>query len=544
MANWHRTNTARQEQVVRYLLLPVLLLLLLLAYWNRFVQDDAFISFRYASNLVQGHGLTWNPGERVEGYTNFLWTLLMALPLALGREPVPFALGLGLLCTLGTLLSTYGLGLVVFRSRLPALLAMILLGTNYSFSAYATGGLETQMQALFITAGAYLTLRFVYNGRWGYGRLVVWSLLCAGALLTRLDSALAWGVLATAVLWRIAGQSAPWSQKAARMAALLVPAGLIVGGWFVWKLSFYGGILPNTFYAKATLSSVAVLRQGMLYLFEFHRSYLLVPFAIMALFFVHDLVARPQTGILVAIVALWGLYVVWVGGGFMEFRLLVPVLPFVFVLVVELIFWIRSPKMRAALLVVVLLGSLLHAVTFRSFQAIESIDNLEWHLRADGENWVGIGQTLGELFPDEDSGVVIATTAAGAIPYYAQLETVDMLGLNDPWVARNGVVLSPRPGHQRITPHEYLVERGVNLLLGPPQVRPPDETPPDGYTLEDLRPFFLTDVRPELLPGTALVVDIPLDDEQKVTVLYLAPHPKVERVLRDRGFQTYPIRRE
>ncbi len=42
-----------------------------LAWRNRFVQDDAFISFRYARHLVEGHGLVWNPGERVEGYTNF-----------------------------------------------------------------------------------------------------------------------------------------------------------------------------------------------------------------------------------------------------------------------------------------------------------------------------------------------------------------------------------------------------------------------------------------------------------------------------------------
>ena len=41
--------------------------------------DDAMISMRYAANLAHGHGLTWNPGERVEGFTNPLWTLVMAL---------------------------------------------------------------------------------------------------------------------------------------------------------------------------------------------------------------------------------------------------------------------------------------------------------------------------------------------------------------------------------------------------------------------------------------------------------------------------------
>jgi hypothetical protein len=44
------------------------------------VQDDAFISFVYSKHLAAGEGLVFNLGERVEGYTNFLWVALMALP--------------------------------------------------------------------------------------------------------------------------------------------------------------------------------------------------------------------------------------------------------------------------------------------------------------------------------------------------------------------------------------------------------------------------------------------------------------------------------
>ena len=49
------------------------------------MMDDAYIYFRYVSNWVAGHGLTWNPGhEPVEGYTSFLFVLLLAIPAALG----------------------------------------------------------------------------------------------------------------------------------------------------------------------------------------------------------------------------------------------------------------------------------------------------------------------------------------------------------------------------------------------------------------------------------------------------------------------------
>ena len=52
-----------------------------------FLSEDCFISFRYARNLVDGNGLVWNPGERVEGYTNFLWVLILALGMRVHIEP-------------------------------------------------------------------------------------------------------------------------------------------------------------------------------------------------------------------------------------------------------------------------------------------------------------------------------------------------------------------------------------------------------------------------------------------------------------------------
>lgn len=85
-----------------------------LAYLCRFVQDDAFISFRYAANLIAGHGLVFNPGERVEGYTNFLWTALMAIPHALGIDPIDFVNLAGLITFPLGLAATYQLAASCF----------------------------------------------------------------------------------------------------------------------------------------------------------------------------------------------------------------------------------------------------------------------------------------------------------------------------------------------------------------------------------------------------------------------------------------------
>ena len=74
------------------------------AAWVSWTCDDAFISYRYARNLVEGSGLVYNPGERVEGYTNLLWTLWIAAGLALHVDPETWSSIFGLLSYGGVLM--------------------------------------------------------------------------------------------------------------------------------------------------------------------------------------------------------------------------------------------------------------------------------------------------------------------------------------------------------------------------------------------------------------------------------------------------------
>jgi hypothetical protein len=62
------------------------------------IADDAYISFRYLDHFLAGDGLVWNVGERVEGYTNFLWIRLLAPLRLLGLTPESASIFLGLLC--------------------------------------------------------------------------------------------------------------------------------------------------------------------------------------------------------------------------------------------------------------------------------------------------------------------------------------------------------------------------------------------------------------------------------------------------------------
>lgn len=510
----------------------VFVLLTLLAWSNRFIQDDAFISYRYAANFADGHGLVWNIGERVEGYTNFLWTLIVSIPFFLRTDPVGFSHLVGLVCFILTLAVTYRISLSFSGSRYRALLAVVLLGTNFSFSAYATGGMETQLQTLLFTCAAWLGLSFLDERPWRPLAALFLSLVLSAALLTRLDSAIPAAVLATAVLFA-AIRRKNLKRDASSLLMLFLPMILIVGGWLIWKMGYYGGVIPNTFYAK--VSSSTSYTRGLFYLYAFLVVYLLAPFIFIAFSHTAGMMKKYRLGMtaVLAILVLWLLYVIRVGGDFMEFRFLVPVLPLFFVFFTELVCsTVDHRAMQTALVIMVFCGSLIHATGFDTPMIgpdIERTRQLESHLTEPDQNWIGIGKKLGELFGGSD--VVIATTAAGAIPYFSKLQTIDMFGLNDPWVARNGAIVSSRPGHQRATTLKYLIDRKVTIIIGHPRVRPIGQATPPSCSFGS---FFILDAKPEYygeIPQNFRIIEIPIDDSYKLVALYFFQNPAVDRCI-------------
>jgi hypothetical protein len=115
-----------------------------LHYW--LLIDDAFITFRYARNLIDGAGLVFNIGERVEGYSNLLWTLLMAGGMTVGVPPETLSRLVSLISALTVLVLTWRTGRRLLpdepASRWISLLPVVLLASNRSFAAWTGSGLE------------------------------------------------------------------------------------------------------------------------------------------------------------------------------------------------------------------------------------------------------------------------------------------------------------------------------------------------------------------------------------------------------------------
>src|SRR5258706_5167871 len=131
-----------------------------------FVQDDSFITYRYVKNFTDGSGLVFNIGERVEGYTCFLWVILLSAVKKLGFNFISVSQTLGVIFSMLTLLFTYNISSRIFPkgrdgfyNSIFSILAVILLFSNGAFAYWAVSGMETGMFAFLLTLGIYLYLK-------------------------------------------------------------------------------------------------------------------------------------------------------------------------------------------------------------------------------------------------------------------------------------------------------------------------------------------------------------------------------------------------
>ena len=231
--------------------LPWLVVLAWLASEAWFLCDDAFISFRYTRNLVEGHGLVFNPGERVEGYTNFLWVLELAtLWKVFGLRPESVAPWLSVLCTIGTLGAVvwWAISLPGLRRRgLVTWMALGLLCTSATFAVWTSGGgLETRQFTLLVVV-AVVCLSVHGDSRWG---LLAASLSLAAAAYTRPEGLL---IAACCFGWFVVERvvAARWLRVDLReLAWLVLPFIALVAAQFLFRYGYYGEWLPNTYYAK------------------------------------------------------------------------------------------------------------------------------------------------------------------------------------------------------------------------------------------------------------------------------------------------------
>ena len=406
------------------LILPSMVLIANMWHVRAFTVDDSYISFRYARNFAKGIGLVYNPGERIEGYTNFLWTVILGVGIKLGADPDLLAKILGGAAALGSMTLTYTLAARFKGYRTLPCIATWLLCSTVVFSGYAVFGLETSLFVCLVLAGTLLFFREAeaFGGAPQKSKLP-WSGLVFGlAGLTRPEAPMYIGVLMLFLGLRIFSK-----QNLIRGALFVAPVAIHL----LFRHSYYGTWLPNTLSAK-TGNLQGQLNAGGRYVQDYlnHAG----PIVWMALLGISIAIVKKRRDLL-AISTLAGLilgYVTLVGGDWMPFfRFLAPFEPFCFLLIDVAVRTVVDRRKAAPNLALALFGA---AMIFHRTNALREAqgqflgkEKHFWDMAAGGTaRWMVQNAPPGE----------IAIGDIGYVGYLTDYPILDLLGLVDPVISK------------------------------------------------------------------------------------------------------------
>jgi arabinofuranosyltransferase len=469
---------AREE----WLLVTGLLLFSLHVYWLNCVAEDAYITYRYARHLADGHGFVWNIGDPpVEGFTNFSWVLLSAAAYRLGADLPRLTQAIGLLAGVITLLYTHRFSRRILRLGRPAsLFITFLCAAAGPLACWAGSGMETAFFGLWVVVAVFHLSRAVGSDSPADVAIAAVSLFFA--TLTRPEGVGVFVILAGG--WLVLS----WAgERRKRLRTLLLFVGIylpLFGAYFAWRYSLFGYPLPNTFYAK-TGGGPAQYRRGLVYsaYFAFH---FLAPCVV---WFVIPLVSRAREGLRLhlpegwtshlrhscrahagawlagALALAYTAYIVAVGGDYMAmYRFFVPVIPLLYALVgiavqQTLLSLQHIPGQRwvvCAMAAATLGGIFLHStpVEARLFAVTPGMHGTYRGVQV--ERWhVNRFLVIAAFFDREKASAAdsLLTYDIGVTGHVLRMRIYDVLGIVDPVIAHQPIRRTPSErslaGHEK-----------------------------------------------------------------------------------------------
>ncbi|MEZ5289938.1 MAG: hypothetical protein R2745_02555 [Vicinamibacterales bacterium] len=500
-----RVDATRLPRALPWLAL-VALPLLLLAFTRVGVVDDAYISFRYARNLVTGRGYAFNPGDPVEGATNLLWTLMMAVPIGLGLPEDLTAAALGLAFGLLAAAQAWQLARALGAGEWAAFLGLATLGLCPDFWLTTTNGLAGGLYAALLTRTLLATVAGAAPAAIG-----VWATLL---FATRPDAVGLLPLLGIYLAAVPAQGSRTGPGPAERLMAFAAVCAAGIGTLTLWRYVYFGAALPNSVAAKSVFGLMSPthaptawwrglqlirpsgpfevlslnLKSGVRYVLDFVVATL--PLSAGAALAVLLRPRRAGVWLLAAAIAAETAVAVTNGGDWMPgHRLLAPHLPVMAALLAvavqaladRLESWMPSARRTARLAGGVGLVAGIAVMGVRN----QPRDNTGgWRttpaiaVSAPASCYASMGRVFEAALPPE---AVAASLVAGVFGYELQGHVVhDMLGLTDRYLAAHGDLYWPTLGRSDFAYTYDRVRPAVTVLHH--SGLPPGALPPgDGY---------------------------------------------------------------
>ncbi len=402
--------------IICILLTAVLFLSGVTGYWF-YTVEDAYISFRYAENLLEGKGLVYNAGDRVEGYTNFLWVLILSVLRLI--FPFPQAAKFA-----GALLGGFTLLLMINMfsrecdRRVLGPVAALLLAVSPGYQLWSVAGLETPLFVFLLVAAVYSDRNFKQYSTFLSG------LFFGLATLTRPEGFLFCSLYHVVYLRE-------YIKTPKKLLWLVAGFGCVVIPHVLFRWSYYSAWVPNTYWVKSKRFNDG--RMAYFIRYTAMTGFLIGPVALAGIFKM-----RFTTRYLALVTTSIGylLYVFWVGGDWMPMgRFFIPVLPFLALASVQ-VFQTRQKKIWiSGLMVFVVITAAIAGVSAKfdmlRWRKSHYIDVLTWET-AHMVQWKAVGQWFAE---NTGSGQSMSTGLGGIIPYYSGITNIDRGGLNDKVIA-------------------------------------------------------------------------------------------------------------
>ena len=463
-----------------FIVFPVLLFLLIGHYFLYGLIDDTYISLRYAKNFALGNGLVFNLGERVEGYTCFLWVCLLGFIHFLTKihlEKISFYLSLFFGCL--TLIASFILFGFLKEQEKIKYFCLLILACFIPLVFWSYSGMETSFYT-FLLVSATICLANHWEQDQHQKFLITSAVLFSLAGLTRPETYLFFigNVFFIFVFTR----------KEKRIRDVLYYSSIflgIVGIHILFRLVYYGFLLPNTFYAKVDYSSFDLMKRGLIYICHGALSSLPL-FLIIGVGFSKPVTKEKRIVLYIFLLVLLQLAAIFYTGGdhFRILRYFVYLSPFLVFLSLWGIGKIPWGLKGKSLLILAVLFSTLYlnffyrdAIYFSSMKGEPRI----------AEALSKIGLWLKENAKKTDW---LATPVVGAMPYHSELNAIDVLGLTDKTISHKKTALGKgKSGHEKWDWNYVLDRKPRYIYVGGFLCQKPEDFR-KGVWLPAYKPFY------------------------------------------------------